>query len=138
LEDYFKTWFRIHRVLCSGCNKTHALIPDFLFPFKHYPAVVLETFCQARSNGTPIDMISDIEPSIETLRLWAKALNEFCSMAGAALLRRYSTLLADFLYINGSTSHPYMYLKNILCNLPSIDSCGFVLTDSIIWNLQPP
>ena len=32
----------IQRVKCNGCNKTHAVIPDFISPRKHYSACDIE------------------------------------------------------------------------------------------------
>lgn len=38
LSDFkiFPVSIRIHRVICSKCHSTHALLPDFIVPFKQY------------------------------------------------------------------------------------------------------
>jgi len=33
---------QILRVKCCGCKKTHAVLPDFLSPYKHYPLTIQE------------------------------------------------------------------------------------------------
>jgi len=31
-------WITIQRVICHKCKRTHAVIPDFIRPYKHYSA----------------------------------------------------------------------------------------------------
>jgi hypothetical protein len=138
INNQVNVWFRLQRVICSVCGKAHSLIPDFLYPHKHYPVEVVEAFCEAYSSGIPIDMMAELAPSIETLRLWVSSVGQFCSMAGAALLRRYSDIITDFMYINSNVVHPFIRLRNIIRSLPEADFSGFVLTLAWCWLSRPP
>ena len=35
------SWIRVKRYKCENCNKTHRLLPDFIFPYKHYEADII-------------------------------------------------------------------------------------------------
>ena len=73
----------ILRVKCCGCRKTHAVLPDFLSPYKHYPQTVHEKVIeQVTQDGVGVEHVkmpigaeaeaSVIWPSIDTMRLWVR------------------------------------------------------------------
>ena len=73
----------ILRVKCCGCQKTHAVLPDFLSPYKHYPQTVHEKVIeQIIQDGVGVEHVKMpvpreaearvIWPSIDTMRLWAR------------------------------------------------------------------
>lgn len=35
------SWIRVKRYKCENCNKIHRLLPDFIFPYKHYEADII-------------------------------------------------------------------------------------------------
>lgn len=41
-ENSQKVWYKISRKKCSDCNKTHNMIPDFMLPYKHYKAEIIQ------------------------------------------------------------------------------------------------
>jgi hypothetical protein len=72
---------RILRVRCRQCGKTHAVIPDFLSPYKHYAQTVQEAVLgQVVENGTAVERIEacvtaegGVElcfPAMDTMRRW--------------------------------------------------------------------
>ena len=74
---------RILRVKCCGCSKTHAVLPDFLSPYKHYPQLVHEKVIeQVTQDGVGVEHVeipvpNEAEtrgtwPSIDTMRLWVR------------------------------------------------------------------
>lgn len=77
----------ILRVKCSGCDKTHAVLPDFLAPYKHYPQAAQEEVLGQVVEGnmgvehvdpppsSPSEGASSRRPwpSIETMRLWVRS-----------------------------------------------------------------
>lgn len=42
-ENSEKVWCRIDRTKCKECKKTHNMLPDFMIPYKHYEAKIIET-----------------------------------------------------------------------------------------------
>ena len=68
---------RILRVRCSQCGKTHAVIPDFLSPYKRYPQTVQEAVLgQVVENGIAVERIEAgvklCFPAIDTIRRWVR------------------------------------------------------------------
>ncbi|MCK9455663.1 DUF6431 domain-containing protein, partial [Sulfurimonas sp.] len=69
-------------VKCCGCRKTHAVLPDFLSPYKHYPQEVQESVLeQVLEEGVAVEHVSITPteeessaswPSIDTMRLWIR------------------------------------------------------------------
>lgn len=43
-----KSWTRVKRYKCEVCDAVHRLLPDFIFPYKHYEAEII----QGVVNGT--------------------------------------------------------------------------------------
>lgn len=70
----------ILRVKCDDCGKTHAVLPDLLSPYKHYPQQIREQVIkQATEDGIPVEHVipeddpaSKVWPSIATMRLWVR------------------------------------------------------------------
>ena len=71
----------ILRVKCCGCVKSHAVLPDFLSPYKHYPQTVhekvIEQVTQDGVGAEHVKMPSEAEasviwPSIDTMRRWVR------------------------------------------------------------------
>ncbi len=78
-----KERIQILRVKCCGCEKTHAVLPDFLSPYKHYLQKVQEKVIEqvvrdevsVEHVKIPTNPEADtltIWPSIETMRLWVR------------------------------------------------------------------
>lgn len=73
---------RVLRVKCCGCARTHAVLPDFLSPYKHYPQTVHEKVIkQVTQDGVGVEHVKmpipngetkTIWPSIDTMRLWVR------------------------------------------------------------------
>jgi hypothetical protein len=38
-----KEWYQISRTKCQGCKRTHSMLPDFMLPYKHYQADIIES-----------------------------------------------------------------------------------------------
>ena len=92
----------ILRVKCCGCVKTHAVLPDFLSPYKHYPQTVHEKVIeQVTQDGIGVEHVkmpseaeaSVIWPSIDTMRLWVRRYREH--------ERQYIGTVASFLERHG-------------------------------------
>jgi hypothetical protein len=60
-----KAWYRIRRLICPSCGKTHTELPDFLHPYKHYETEAVQ------------DEIDEVTPSVcaadeSTIRIWRR------------------------------------------------------------------
>lgn len=67
-------YFRIQRVICPYCGKTHALIPCFVFPYSrvmaHVKEVAIRGICFETQTIERLAEICGVEPS--TIMLWWK------------------------------------------------------------------
>jgi len=54
-SDGSKKIYLIRRLRCSGCNRIHTELPDFLVPRKHYVAEVIESQIDGASDDCPAD-----------------------------------------------------------------------------------
>ena len=63
-SDTVCQWYILRRFKCEDCNNIHREIPDFLFPYKHYEADVI----QAAIDGNTDDIYADES----TIRHWRK------------------------------------------------------------------
>ncbi|WP_442957197.1 DUF6431 domain-containing protein [Petrocella sp. FN5] len=68
-SDGSRRKYRIRRLRCTGCKKTHVELPDFLVPRKHYEVAVIEARLDKTSNDCPADD--------STIRRW---LVHFCQI----------------------------------------------------------
>jgi len=59
----------IQRVLCKDCEKTHAVIPDFIRPYKRYSAGDSEKALRDLEQGTGVEQV-ETPASLATLRRW--------------------------------------------------------------------
>ena len=57
-------WYVLRRFACGDCNNIHREIPDFLFPYKHYNADVIQTVIEGNTDGIAADE--------STMRHWQK------------------------------------------------------------------
>ena len=37
-----KNWIKVKRFRCEVCNKIHRYLPDYIFPYKHYVAEIIQ------------------------------------------------------------------------------------------------
>ena len=91
-------WITTQRIKCLGCSKNHAVLPDFIRPYKHYSACDAELVLRDQEKGIPIEKI-ETAASISTISRWIKEFKyQGQQMAGAlrSLLYRYAGSFAKF------------------------------------------
>lgn len=54
-SDGSRKSYRIRRLRCTGCRRTHVELPDFLVPRKHYEAKVIEAQLDCTRDDCPAD-----------------------------------------------------------------------------------
>ena len=62
-------------VNCNNCNKGHALLPDFLLPYKQYSAGEIEGVIIDSAYGLPVNQI-ETEASESTVKRWITQIPE--------------------------------------------------------------
>ena len=119
-------------VWCKSCNISHALLPDFLLPRKHYSGNEIESVI-IDSAAVPVDQI-ETEASEPTVRRWIKHVGE--SVKGACgilkyLFKRAGKALSELKIITGSI---YSELEQILEMAPKpLKSSGNKLGLANLW-----
>lgn len=126
-------WLIIQRVICKECKGTHAVIPDFIRPYKHYSACDSEMFLRDIDNGIPVEQV-ETGASVSTLRRWVAEFQEKSHQATGAL----KALL--FKLYNKAVNELELYglklfetLERILKEFPEIESNNLVIGDTNIW-----
>ncbi|MEN3004804.1 DUF6431 domain-containing protein [Dehalobacterium formicoaceticum] len=131
IEDNVE-WLTIQRVICKECERTHAVIPDFIRPYKHYSACDSEMSLRDMDNGIPVEQV-ETSASISTLRRWAVEFREKShQIAGAlkALLFRFYKKVVNEIEFYGLKI--FLILERILEEFPEIESNNLVIGDTNI------
>jgi transposase-like protein len=84
----YEYYLVIQRVRCKGCGRTHALLPDFLHPYRRYALdtlsqVVMLYLLKGQSYGRIYASLPEQGPAYTTIREWVAA---FAYGAGQLLL----------------------------------------------------
>ena len=117
----------ILRVLCGKCTKTHAILPDFVAPYRKYAMPVIElTVMEVLDQKIAIEKAEGIQ-DVSTTKRWFRRLrsswNEIC---GA--LRSISSRLTDTYqsFGDGEYSTYRKTLQDILEHLPPVPCTSFL------------
>lgn len=139
---------RILRVKCTGCAKTHAVIPDFLSPCKHYPLTVQESVIeQVMERGVAVEHVEipaadgqkPLWPSIDTMRRWIRRYRKQkrrCMGAIAAFLERHGQS-TGFWRPSFRALHVLIALAEKMVRHPIAGSCLFGKANILLTVSQP-
>ncbi|MCL6479418.1 MAG: DUF6431 domain-containing protein [Peptococcaceae bacterium] len=123
----------IQRVICKECRITHAVIPDFIRPYKHYSACDCEMILRDMNNGIPAEHV-EAAASISTLRRWMAEFQEKGRQAAGALksllFRLYGKVVNEIELVGLKL---FETLERILKEFPEIESNNLVIGDANIW-----
>jgi len=88
-------WFEVQRVRCTGCGKTHTLLPAFLARYQRHPNLVRQEAVRLREAGRSWkDVLAGLQPlgvplrSATSARRWVQGVLERMGAAAAELRRR--------------------------------------------------
>jgi hypothetical protein len=133
LENNEKIWIIIYRVLCKKCKKTHAVIPDFVRPHKHYSACESELALRDAEDGIPPGKIESAA-DISTVRRWIKEFRNRGEHAASVLKSKLPTqnnIVAKKL--NGECAKIFPILEMLLEKLPKIESSHLTIGECNQW-----
>ena len=96
----------IIRYRCTGCGKTHAILPDFLAPYRRYAMTVIEAAVTAVvEDGIPLEQAPG-DQDTATTRRWVRRFlglsEQATSLLGSILMR----LRQEFLSLVTSDDGP--------------------------------
>ena len=84
----------VAQLRCKPCNRYPSLIPDFIMPYKHYKAEVIEAVIIEYENGNNAEYLTGYTADISTMRRWVRQFKERAHKAveclQAVLLTRHS------------------------------------------------
>jgi len=123
----------IQRVKCNDCNKTHAVIPDFISPRKHYSACDIELAVNDLEDGLKPEQIES-EASIQTIRRWwAEYKDKLKQAAGAlrSLLFRMFDKAVNELSMTGVKG--FELLMRILEFFPPLLTSDLIMGEANLW-----
>jgi transposase-like protein len=118
-----KVEFPIARYYCSECKRTHAIIPDFILPYKHYPAKVIEEAVEDVVEKRISPEYAEGEQDISTTKRWVKTFKLLSSEISGTLESIAFRLYGKTSSIVGEIGSCFSRLKTVLKLLPDILSC---------------
>lgn len=126
-------WITLSRVICSKCGKTHAIIPDFIRPYKHYSACDTEMALRDQEDGIPIEEI-ETAASISTLRRWVAEFGHRGRQAAGALrsilYRHYGKFINE---LKAAGSKVFGIIEQLLDSLPELESSHLAIGEANMW-----
>ena len=126
-------WISLFRVICVRCGKTHAIIPDFIRPYKHYSACDAELVLRDQEDGIPLEEI-ETDASISTLRRWVAEFRHRGRQALGALrsiLYRHYGKFVNELKVAGTKL--FGMIERILGLLPEVESSHLAIGEANMW-----
>jgi len=126
-------WIAIQRVICVGCGKTHAILPDFIRPYKHYSAADIEFVLRDVEEGTIYEQV-EATASISTVKRWVKEFKQRgCQAIGAlrAILNNIFDKTINEVRLTGLKM--FETLEYILDNFPKAESNSLSIGEANIW-----
>jgi len=126
-------WIVIQRVICTGCGKTHAVLPDFIKPYKHYCAAGIEFTLRDIENGAATEQ-ANTAASTSTVKRWVREFkNRGFQAVGAlrALLHNAFDETINEIKLTGLKI--FGALEHILDAFPAIESNSLATGDANIW-----
>lgn len=123
----------ILRGRCRYCGKTHAILPDFVAPYRRYlMPVISQTIEEITEKEIPPEQVSGLQ-DICTVRRWHRRLSLLCNEAVGFLTSIAVKITGQMPTLIGNvSSSSWQSLKIALFNLPSILSTS-VLGAVNIW-----
>jgi hypothetical protein len=126
-------WIAIYRVKCSKCNVTHAVIPDFIRPYKHYSACDSEMALRDMEEGIPAEKI-ETAASISTLKRWMAEFREkgpqAAGMLRSLLYKLYRHTVSELIFTGLNI---FATLERILTEFPDIESSNLTIGEANLW-----
>ena len=66
----YKRWIKIARLKCSVCNAIHRMLPENIFPYRHYDAEIIRGVLEGRITLDTLGF--EDYPSEMTMKRWAQ------------------------------------------------------------------
>lgn len=123
----------IFRVKCNDCRRTHAILPDFICPRKHYSACDIELAVSEIEEGIAI-LAVETEASPSTVRRWWNSfrLNSVQALGAlkSIMYRLFEKVRGELIFSNLSR---LKCLEKILDEFPRIHSSNLIIGEANIW-----
>lgn len=126
-------WVSLFRVICEKCGKTHAIIPDFIRPYKHYSACDTEIVLRDQEDGIPLEEI-ETNASISTVRRWVAEFKHRGLQAVGALrsilYKHYGRLINE---LEKANTKVFYMIELMLVLLPEVESSHLAIGEANMW-----
>jgi uncharacterized protein YbaR (Trm112 family) len=110
-ENNERCWYLLQRLKCKDCGKIHVELPDFMLPYKHYDAeMVQDTIDEKEENYCAADD--------STIRRW-KTSFKFAKA-------RISALLIAMWMKTSVNSAPLFKAEDALCDVKEMRPCDWL------------
>lgn len=125
-------WIIIQRVICCECGKTHAVIPDFIRPYKHYSAADIEFVIRDMEEGISSEQV-EAAAGLSTIKRWRKEFREKGNQAASVLRTLFFRIFDKTINeIRLSGVKIIETLEYILSQFPGIESSGLATSEANI------
>lgn len=122
----------IARVKCVDCGKTHAVLPDFIRPYKHYDAEILEMVIEDdEAEIVAEDMEQEVSGS--TIRRWLQRYKKQKSDYLGALQEYLYRLKEKVFSVVGKDLLKLKNFEEFIDELPQIVSSRCMISKINLW-----
>lgn len=126
----------IYRFECTNCNKTNAILPDFISPRKHYSACDIELTLKDAEEKVPVEEI-ETTASISTVKRWVaefkKKAIEAAGILKSLLYRLFNKIIGE---VSLFKLQPFELICRILEEYPMIEDSNLIIGEANIWLLK--
>lgn len=126
-------WIEIQRVKCTGCGRTHAVIPDFIRPYKHHSAEEIEIVLRDMEDGISPEHV-ETPAGISTVKRWFSEFEGLGQQAIGALkslyMKLYDKTINEVIF---TETKIFEALEHILQHFPEIKSSSLAIGDTNLW-----
>jgi len=127
----------VAQLRCDICKEYPALIPDFIMPYKHYKAEVIETVINEYENGHNVEYLVGYTADVSTMRRWIRQFKERGTRAVGWLLSLLLSLYnqrISLLKLQNTTL--LKQLARLLCEFRFPKTGGIIGSVNIILTTQ--
>jgi len=122
---------------CATCDKYPALIPDFIKPYKHYKADVIERAISETEAGNNVEDLGGCAADASTMRRWVREFKARGEQAVDSLFSKLPTVHSEHIGSHNLQDMTLLQqLARLLCEYPVSESSGVIGATNIILTTQ--
>jgi hypothetical protein len=136
-EEGTRVYGWVAQAHCANCDKYPALIPEFIMPYKHYKAEVIERVIAESEKGKRVEYLGGCAADVSTMRRWVSQFRKRGAIAVgwllSILLNLYERQISLLILQNKTL---LKQLSRLLYEFPKPKTGGIIGRTNIILTTQ--